>query len=157
MGRYWHRVAVGFPAVTTFTVAMLLATLLHWSRFDLHQFPFQLWLGLYIVTPFLVPVIWLRNRAADPGTPEAHDVLVPALVRWGTRLLGLGLLTIVVVGFVFPSVLIAVWPWALTPLLARVLAGWGALIAVGTLVVGGERRWSAWPVGVESICYGAVS
>jgi hypothetical protein len=151
LGRRWHRVAVGFPAVITFTVAMLLATLLHWSRFDLQHFPFQLWLGLYIFTPVLVPWIWLRNRAADPGTPEARDVMVPAIVRWGTRLLGLGLLTIVVVGFIIPDVLTVVWPWALTPLLARVLAGWGALIAVGTLVVGGERRWSAWRVGVESI------
>src|ERR1700687_4582779 len=34
-GRYWHRVAAGFPAVTAFTIGMLLATLLHWIRFDL--------------------------------------------------------------------------------------------------------------------------
>jgi hypothetical protein len=150
-GRRWHHVAAGFPAVATFTVGMLLATVLHWSRFDLRHFPFQLWLGLYIITPILVPWLWLHNRPADPGTPEAHEVFVPAAVRWGARLLGLGLLTIAVVSFVIPQVLIAVWPWPLTPLLARVLAGWGALIGVGNLVIAGERRWSAWRVAVESI------
>jgi hypothetical protein len=151
IGRRWHRVAAGYPAVATFTVAMLLATLLHWSRFDLNHFPFQLWLALYIVTPILVPWMWLRNRTADPGTPEPQDVLVPAGIRWAVRLLGLGLVIIALVSFAVPQLLIAVWPWPLTPLLARVLAGWGALIGVGNLVIAGDPRWSAWRVGVESI------
>jgi hypothetical protein len=151
VGRHWHHVAPGFPAVATFTVFMLLATLLHWNRFDLGHFPFQLWLGLYLITPFLVPWVWLHNRGADTGAPEAREVIVPAAVRRGARVLGLGMLAIAIAAFIFPQVLIAVWPWPLTPLLARVLAGWGALIGVGNLGVAGERRWSAWRVGVESI------
>jgi hypothetical protein len=130
---------------------MLLATLLHWSRFDLGHFPFQLWLALYLITPFLVPWVWLHNRGADSGAPEAREVFVPAAVRWAAGLVGAGMLVIAIAGFVFPPVLIAVWPWPLTPLLARVLAGWGALIGVGNLAVAGERRWSAWRVSVESI------
>jgi hypothetical protein len=144
-------VAAGFPAVTAFTIGMLLATLLHWSRFDLGHFPFQLWLGLYVITPFLVPAVWWHNRPADPGTPEPGDVTVPDAIRWSVGLLGLGLLVTAVAGFIFPTILIAIWPWSLTPLLARVLAGWGALIGVGPLVISGERRWSAWRIGVESI------
>jgi hypothetical protein len=66
VGRRWHRVAAGFPAIAGFTVAMLLATILHWSRFDFSRLPAQLWLILYVVTPILVLWMWLRNRPADP-------------------------------------------------------------------------------------------
>ena len=37
-GKHWHRIKAAFPPVTTFTVAMLLATFLHWDRFDIHSF-----------------------------------------------------------------------------------------------------------------------
>ncbi len=151
LGRRWHRVAAGFPAIATFTVSMLLATVAQWGQFDLWRFAFQLWLVLYIVTPVLVPWIWLHNRVTDPGTPEPGDVVVPEAVRWAVRVLGLALIAVAVVGFVFPHVLIAFWPWALTPLSARLLAGWGALIGVGNVVIAGDSRWSAWRVGVESI------
>jgi hypothetical protein len=46
VGRRWHAVAAGFPAITTFTVSMLGATLWHWGPFDLTHVPFLVWLGL---------------------------------------------------------------------------------------------------------------
>jgi hypothetical protein len=61
------------------------------------------------------------------------------------------LLAVCGLGFLFPQVLIGLWPWALTPLAARLLVGWGALIGVGNVAIAGDPRWSAWRVGVESI------
>lgn len=150
-GRRWHRVSAGFPAVTTFTISMLLATVLHWEHFDIHHFAFQLWLVLYIVTPVLVPWMWLNNRATDPGTPEPDDLVVPMPIRWVSLASGIGLTAFSAVCFLFPQLLIAVWPWRLTLLSARLLAGWGALIGVGNLALVADARWSAWKVAGESI------
>lgn len=150
-GRRWHHIAAGFPPVTTFTVAMLLATALHWDRFDIRHFPFILWLGLYVITPFLVPWMWLRNRVTDPGIPEANDLLVPVVARWSLRLLGIFLFVFAVVGFIAPQWVIGLWPWQLTPLTARVLSGWFALLGVGGIVISRDPRWSAWRVGLQSI------
>ncbi len=150
-GKRWHRVAAGFPAVTVFTVAMLLATILHWQRFDLSHFPFQLWLGLYLLTPLLVPALWIYNHKADNGLPEADDLIVPIFPRWGLRILGILLLVFAVVGFILPGLVIQVWPWTLTPLTGRVLCGWFALLGVGGIVIGSEMRWSAWRIGLQSI------
>lgn len=150
-GRSWHRVAAGFWPVTSFTVAMLLATILHWGRFDIRHFPFQVWLGLYILTPFLVPWLWLRNRVTDPITVEVDDVEVPSLARWSLSLLGVFLLGFALFGFAWPAWLVPLWPWQLTPLTARVLSGWFALLGVGGLVISRDRRWSAWRVGLQSI------
>ncbi len=52
LGKRWHRILPGFRALTAFTWAMLVATPLHWSRFDLGHRLFQIWLVLYVVTPF---------------------------------------------------------------------------------------------------------
>jgi len=150
-GKRWHRVAPGFLPVTTFASGMLLATILHWDVFDPGHFPFILWMGLYVVTPFLVPLVWWLNRPADPGTPEEGDVVVPKWARWSLRGLGLILLGFALVGFVRPTLLIDIWPWALSPLTARIMSGWLGLMGVGGVVIAGDTRWSAWKVGLQSI------
>jgi hypothetical protein len=151
IGKRWHRVSAGFPAVTGFTIMMLIATILHWSRFDINHFPFQLWLILYVVTPVLVPWLWWRNRVTDPKVPEPADVVMPAFVRVGVRLVGLALLLVSITSFIWPTVLIQVWPWTLTPLTARVLMGWGVLLGVGNIAISTDSRWSSWRVAVGSI------
>lgn len=150
-GRRWHRIAPGFLPVTTFTVAMLLATILHWDVFQPGHFPFILWLGLYIVTPFLVPLVWLLNRSADTGTPEDDDLVVPTIARWSLGALGVVLLGFALVGYIRPTWLIDLWQWLLSPLTARIMSGWLALMGVGGVVISSDARWSAWKVGLQSI------
>lgn len=151
IGRHWHRIAAGFPPVTTFTIVMLLDTIINWEIFDLSHFPFILWLILYVITPLLIPFLWWRNRVEDPGIPEFDDVVVPLIARWGLRLLGIVILFFAVAGFFFPDWLISFWVWPLTPVTARILSGWFALLGVGGIVISRDSRWSAWRVGLESI------
>lgn len=149
--RRWHRVAAAYLPVTAFTWSMLILTVLHWSRFDLSLLGFQLWLVLYIVTPFLVPFVWYRNRRTDPGTPEPDDVLVPQTVRRAVLALGAVILALSLYTFVNPAFLVGVWPWTLTPLSARVLAGWGMLLAVADIVIARDARWSSWRIGIHAM------
>lgn len=151
LGRPWSRVQHGFPLVTVFTVSMFAATVLHWDRFDIRHFPFQLWLGLYIVSPFLIAFVWLSNRKEDPGTPEPEDRVVPAAARTALQAIGAALGIFSLLGWFAPDTLIGLWVWKLTPLTARVFAGWFALMAAGGFLIGRETRWSAWKYGVQSI------
>lgn len=150
-GRCWHRVAPGFLSVTTFTVLMMVDTILYWERFDIRHFPFALWLVLYAITPFLVPFLWWRNQRTDPGTPEVNDVTVPQGARWVLRLLGIVLLLTAVIGMISPAFVVSFWVWPLTLLSARILSGWFALLGVGGVVIAQESRWSSWKVGLQSI------
>jgi len=151
LGRAWHRVAAGFWPVTTFATSMLLITLLHWDQVDIHHFPFQLWLILYVVTPVLIPVIWLRNRPQDPLVLAVGDKRVPRLSRQIMGLIGLIFCLLAVIGFLFPNWLMGIWIWPLTVLSAQLLSGWHALLGVGGLVISREERWSGWRVPLESI------
>ena len=147
----WHEVQVGYWPVTTFTVAMLLATLLHWDKFLTGNWPFWVWLVLYIVTPLLVPFVWWRNRPADPRTPRSGERLVPGWMRGVMGFAGGFLLVLSVAAFIRPDLITAVWPWTLSSLTARVMAGWHALLGVGALTLGAEVRWSGWIIPMQSI------
>ena len=150
-GRRWHRVQGGFLPITTFTWFMLFATFLHWDRFSHGRLGFTLWLILYIVTPFLVPGLWLTNRKTDSGEPEAGDILVSPTVSHVLKLISAGSLLYAIIGFINPGIVITTWPWTLTPLTARVMCGWVALLGVGSFTMSQERRWSGWKVPLESI------
>lgn len=150
-GPRWHHVAGGFPAVAVFTVIMLVTTLLHWATFDPGHWPFWVWLALYGLTPILVTLAWARNRATDPRRPEAGETLLPPAAGVVATAAGVVLLAAAAGIFARPAAAAEVWPWPLTPLTARVVAGWLALLGVGALALRGERRWSAWRVPLQSV------
>ncbi len=138
----WHHVKLGFLPVAIFASVLGIATFLHWDRFNHSHIAFFTWAVLYFTTPFLVFAAWLHNRRTDPGTLDTDDVLLLPAVRC---IMGVvGLTTVVVSGLLFlqPDRMIAVWPWKLTPLTARVV---GAMFALGGagLGISTERRWSA--------------
>ncbi len=149
--KHWHEVTLGLPPVCAFVWVMLAATVLHWERFDVHHLPFQLWLILYVVTPLLIPALWFANRRRDPVRPDAGAAIVPSRVRTAMAWIGGMLVTVALWMFMFPQAAIGVWAWKLTPLTARVMAGWFSLSGVGGLVLATEPRWSAWRVLLQSM------
>ena|GEM_PF-3196011 len=150
-GQSWHRVKNSLLPVSAFATAMLLVSLLHYDRFIHNNPAFALWLIIYIITPFLVPWLWFHNRLTDPGTPELNDKTVPRFARWATGMVGGVTLIFWIVSFIYPPILIAIWPWTLTMLTARVMCSWGFLSSVGCLILLREPRWSAWRYNIQSI------
>lgn len=151
IGKRWHRMQAVFPAVTVFAIAMLIATLLHWERFSLGTAPFIAWLILYIVSPFLIPALWMYNRRTDTNEPEESDVTVTDAARQITRLIGILVLVLVTICYLVPSLIIPIWPWELTPLTARVLCGWLSVIGTSAIMISFDPRWTSWRAILESI------
>lgn len=150
----WHRIGLVFAAATALTVLLLLATLLHWDRFS-HEHPsFWVWLGVYAVTPVLLPVVWLRNRRRDPGPGTPDATAVPRWVRMLVGAAGVVQLLVALTFFARPQLAIRVWPWELTPLTARTLSAFLVFIAVLWLGFVVERRWSGLQLHVQSATIG---
>jgi hypothetical protein len=148
--RRWHRVHVGFLSITAFTIFMLAATLLHWSRFHQGTIQFYLWTGIYVITPFLVPFLWWRNRASASLDLEENDVRFSAAVRWLLGAFAAAGALLAVLVFIVPSVLISVAPWKLTELTSRVFAGWSMLTFLTILAIAVDGRWSATRILAQS-------
>jgi hypothetical protein len=138
----WHWIAIGFLPVVVFAALLGVATLLHWDKFTPNHIAFHAWAALYFTTPFLVLAVWWRNRVTDPGTPDADDAALPEPARLVMKAVGVIAFIVGVILFLQPEPMIAVWPWQLTPLTARVV---GAMFALGltALLIGREHRWSA--------------
>jgi hypothetical protein len=148
---HWHRVHLGFLPITAFTLFMAIATFSHLDKFDKDHVAFWIWVGLYVVTPVLVPFTWLRNRRTDPGTLEAtDDRYLPPRVRAVVGGIGAVQSVVAAVLLLSPSTMIDIWPWTLTPLTAQVLGGWFALPGVVAIMMAIDGRWSAIRITLES-------
>ena len=146
----WHWVAVGFIPVTTFATLMGISTILYWDRFNHGSVAFWTWVVLYFTTPFLVPIVWWRNRKRDPGTPDTEDFLVPALVRWVIGIMGVGTVLISLLFFLQPNFMIGAWPWKLTLLTTGVMGTMFALAGAGAICIALDARWSAVRIAFQS-------
>jgi hypothetical protein len=137
--RSWLSVKGGFVPVGVFASLLGIATVIHWDRFRHGQVAFWLWAFLYFTTPFLVFLVWWRNRRHDPPPVPGEPLLPRSTARLIAVLGGLALATGLLL-FLLPGTAARVWPWSLTPLTARVL---GAVFCLGLAGLGApfDRRW----------------
>ena len=148
--RRWHTVHLGFLPITAFTIFMAIATFMHLDRFHHGHVSFYAWIGLYIITPILVPLVWYRNSRTDPRAPEPDDLLLPPAIRGIIGTGGAVQFLIALFLLLFPNTMIDLWPWKLTPLTAQVIGGWFALPSVVAMLMAADRRWSAIRITLQS-------
>jgi predicted small integral membrane protein len=148
--------AAGIFGAAFFALLMLIATLIHWDRFNHGHAPligalvFYGWVGVYIVSPVVVFALWWRNRRTDSGEPAPGEAIVPVPVRRIAQAVAAGALVAAAVFFLAPQAAVDVWPWNLTPLTSRVLGSFTAQVGVGALLLSLDGRWSAWRLIVQT-------
>jgi hypothetical protein len=139
----WHALSVALMTAWVFSIVQLAATLIHLDRFFVGTMRFDVWFVIYVALPILLPVIWFFNRRyAAPRRPDELVFIWPA--RIALLLAGLLLLAFGVFMFVYPPGAAAVWPWLLTPLMARVLSGWVMFLGLAACLIFFEPRYSAY-------------
>jgi hypothetical protein len=138
-GASWEEVAAGFPAISLFVWMATLATALHLDRFHEESLPFAAWAALYVVTPLLVPYLYLRNRRRSPP-PEGPEM--PRGLRTGLAIAGAVLVAVALLIFLAPDEAIGEWPWTLTPLTARITAAVLGLYGAVWVSVAAHRTWT---------------
>jgi hypothetical protein len=137
--RSWRDARVPLVTVLVFAVLTLLATLLHLDRFHfaapglVARAAAWIWLAVYVVVPVaLLGVVLRQGRAA--GQRPAPERRLPAWLRALLGIEGAVLVVVAVALLVVPGVSAPWWPWALTPLTARMTAAWLAALGVAALV-----------------------
>jgi hypothetical protein len=133
LARRWEMIRVMILPTALFSTVQLAATFLHWDRFSVGTVPFYVWFASYLLPPpiFVAAYLWHQRKATT--IPAESDNELPVWLKRVLLMIGGFLTVIAVLVFLFPSLLIPVFPWQLTPLTARSLSGW--LIAVGTLML----------------------
>jgi len=140
LSKQFHPSAAGIFGAAFFAALMLIATIVHWDRFNHGHAPviaaavFYGWVAVYIVSPFVVFALWWRNRRTDSGVPAPGEAIVPEAVRRIAAVVAAGALVSA----------------ALTPLTARVIASFMAQVGIGALLLSMDSRWSAWKLLVQT-------
>ncbi len=145
----WHRVGLGFLAITMFTTMLGIATVVHWGRFNHGHVAFWAWALLYFSTPILLPWLWARNHRHDPHILEPGDRLVPTPIRVIMVSIGAAQLTVAAIMFLRPSAIADNAPWTLTPLTCRSLSAFAAFPSIIYLAFAFEKRWSSFQILIE--------
>ena len=140
--RAWHRVALGIPPVATFASLLLITTVIHRDLFSFDRVAGWTWTLIYIVAPPLVIAAWWLNHRRDPGRGPS-DATVPQPVVRLLVIVGIGAMSLAVLLYLAPEILIGVWPWKLTPLSARVIAPMLCLPGIVAIGIALDRRRSA--------------
>jgi hypothetical protein len=149
----WHRLSWALVGTVIFSVMMIAATFIHWDRFN-HDHPaFWVWLALYVGTPFMATYLWAMNRRTDPGR-RPDDPITPAGIRYAFALGGAVDLGVAIAMFIDPDLAIDAWPWALTPLTARVLAAFVAFVGVVWLCMLLDDRWTSFSLIMGATVFG---
>ncbi len=150
LARYWHTVGLGFVPAVIFSLLGGLATLIHWGSFNHISITFIAWATFFGITCWLVPWVWIRNRATDPRMPSLRDTLIDkraVLILQGTG----GILLILAAGlYIFPDTMGLLFPWGLDPLTTRILGALVAMLGATALAMGLDRRWSSIRIPLES-------
>jgi hypothetical protein len=133
--RAWANARITVPTVLVFTVLTLVATLLHLDKFHLgseFSAPTRAvtwaWIAIYALVPVLMAIIWVV-QARRPGTDPPRTRPLPG---WLYGLLAVQAVVLLAAGitlFARPGDAASLWPWPLTPLLARATGAW--LISLG--------------------------
>ncbi len=153
----WHPASAGVLSAAVFALLMLIATLIHWEKFNHGHAPFVGaavffgWVGVYIVSPFAVGWLWSLNQRRDPRTPEPGDPVVGQAVRNVALTIAVGAIGAGAVFYVSPSTMSDVWAWDLTPLTARVLACFTIQVGCGALLLSRDPRWSSWRLLLQTV------
>lgn len=156
LSKQFHPSAAGIFGAALFALLMLIATIVHWDRFNHGDAPlvgalvFYGWVGVYIVSPVVVFALWWVNRRTDSGEPLDGEAVVPARARRVAQIAAAGSFAAAAVFFLAPQTAIDASPWDLTPLTSRVLGSFTAQVGVGALLLSRDGRWSAWKLIVQT-------
>ena len=120
----------GFTAVTAL---LLVATIWYWSTYTDGGVPYP-WLGSYVIEPVVGVVALVTLDLRSAARPGRHR-LSPVYDAEAAIFAVLGLILAVA-----PDAAVRLWPWALTPVLARTYAAIFLAFALGAALSARERR-----------------
>jgi len=128
----WRSAQAALVPVSVIAILLLVATIVHEDRFH-HDVFGWFWKAAYLVAPIAIAVAvahQLRVTARERQVPDHPRAPLPATVRAALVVQGSVMLAVGAYLFAAPGSADDLWPWALTPLTARVIgafvAGFGA-------------------------------
>ncbi len=137
--RAWHDVRVVIAILGIWTGLLGIVSLLHLGVFDWSWRPTWFWWFAYIWFPIGAAFIaWNQRRETDhPDEPP-----LSLLLRGFLAVLGFIAVALALVLLFAPGIMIGLWPWAITALLAQIYSAPFLAYGVGSIYASRQHGWS---------------
>jgi hypothetical protein len=123
--------------------------MLHADRFKWDYALTWVWTVIYFAIPIGSVVVWYLHEKNAEGLPSKDSRL--NTTRVSSVLLGLIVTVLALMLFFTPQLFLETWPWQVSPLMARVFAGWYFLAGVILLFSFGLRQAHEIPVAFATL------
>ena len=159
----WRQARWPLATILVFAVLTLVATLVHLDRFHLPgDTPLAtaaawFWLVVYVVVPVGMAVVMVdeERRARQHRTGAPPQTRQPWWFAGSLRVQGLLLGVAGLALFLGVDRVVSGWPWALTPLVAKVTAAWLLAFAVAAVMAVREDVAQLGPASAGYLVFGA--
>ena len=138
LSQYYSEVRVMVRAISIWTGMLFIVSLFYLSEFDYSRTQVWIWFGAYIIYPLIA--LWLmwnhRNLREDiPG------ISLPSWVRTYLAIQGAIVTILALALLLFPESMAAVWPWAITRLLAQLYSAPFLAYGLSSLMLSRRKTW----------------
>lgn len=145
LARYQAEVWFALPMIAIWTGLLFVISILSIGAFDFARLPAWIWFASYLIYPLIaLALTWQQRR------PVNDDLPGPPLASWAKnflRIQGVVVGVLALALLLLPNLMVAVWPWKITPLLAQTYGGPLLAYSVGSWQFAQRRTW----IGVRAV------
>lgn len=139
LSRYQAEVRFALPMIALWTGLLFVVSILSLSAFDFSRLPVWIWFASYLIYPLIALVLaWQQRGQVNDDLPG------PPLASWArTFMLAQGaVVSVFALALILaPGLMVAVWPWKITPLLAQTYGGPLLAYGIGSWLFARRRTW----------------
>lgn len=138
LARYYAEVRVMVRLITIWTGMLFVISLFYLGEFDYNHGPVWFWFGAYVIYPLIgLWFIWrdrtLHKRVAEPA--------LPAWVRGYLLAQGAAITLLALSLLLVPQIMVNVWPWKITRLLAQIYSAPFLAYGLSSLMLSHQQTW----------------
>jgi hypothetical protein len=148
LARYYAEVRVVVPVIAIWTGMLFVVSLFYLGEFDFSRTQVWIWFGSYLIYPLIALwLIWrdrtLRERIVGPS--------LPTWVRGYLLAQGIVVTALAVALLLVPQIMVNVWPWKITHLLAQIYSAPFLAYGLSSLMLSRRQTWLEVRVAVMAI------
>lgn len=139
LATYYAEVKVMIRAILIWTGMLFVVSLFYLGDFDYSRTQVWIWFGAYIIYPLIA--LWLiwKDRSLNE---KLSDPDLPAWVRRYLFLQGVLVTALALVLLLAPDLMVSVWPWNITRLLAQIYSAPFLAYGLSSLMISRLQTWA---------------
>ena len=138
LARRYAEVRAAVFICALWTGSLFAISLFYLSEFDFSRGPVWFWFGAYIIYPLIgFWLTWIHRKERD----ESAGLNLPNWHRNYFFVQGAISIVLALALLLTPELMVNVWPWKLTPLLAQIYSGPFLAYGFGSLMTSRQRTW----------------